>query len=394
MSTNLYQLLLPTSIQPSPLGWTENSRIVFEMNHEGDELQNQTVRFNGILQLRKGGVPITREDLVSLDPDAGVNAFMKQISTKFSQSTAECINLYNRFCKMKNEAKYFQIEHGTSTNAMLEIMAHSNDGDVGTVDSKARIAGGMLFPIDSGSPSEIPFSVDLDIVVNNTNGSNLPFSKTGKITIEILLESNHESGIISGLNPAVTNFSYSLQNIELRYMARPERPSKGPIICTVKTSCHVPSLLNKMNSISFSPASAFDSVVASFIKINHIGEQNSNFAYNTLATEAITEQIEYLEIKQNSQDGSVKFPLVKQTTEILMNALLAFSDNHDYSDTSVRQHGLSYNKLNRAVKTGHLIGFRANNSPAGTKLTVTINLKETPAIPYNAYFYTMGKLIV
>ena len=50
MSTNLYQLLLPTSIQPSPLGWTENSRIVFEMNHEGDELQNQTVRFNGILQ--------------------------------------------------------------------------------------------------------------------------------------------------------------------------------------------------------------------------------------------------------------------------------------------------------------------------------------------------------
>lgn len=395
MSSNLYSLLLPTSIEP-PSGWTENSRIVFELDHEGKQIRPHTVRFNGILQLFKGGVPITATDLLQMDPDSGVNSFIKQITTKMNGSTVECINLYNRFVKMSNEAKYYQVEHATSTNALLELMAHSNDGDVLSVDSKVRIARGMKFPIDSGNPSELPFSIDLDIAVNNCDVP-LPYSRTGKITIELLLDSNHESGLTSTLNPAVTSFSYAFRNCELRYMSDVEKPplkEKPPLVFTVKSLAHTPSLINKMNSISFSPSSEFDSVVCSFIKINHIGEQNSDFKYNTLASEAIEEQIDYLEIKMNSQDGSVKFPLVKQTTEILYNALLAWSDNRDYSDTSIKQHGMSYNKLAQPVKTGQHIGFRCNGSKSGTKLTVTVNLKEAPATPYNAYFYTIGRLIL
>lgn len=396
MSSNLYSLLLPTSIEPKS-GWTENSRIVFELDHEGKQIRPHTVRFNGILQLFKNGVPITATDLLQMDPDAGVNSFIKQITTKMNGSTVECINLYNRFVKMSNEAKYFQVEHASSTNALLELMAHSNDGDVLSVDSKVRIARGMRFPIDpnvgGNEVSELPFSVDLDIAVNNCDVP-LPYSKTGKITIELLLDSNHESGLTSTLDPAVTTFSYAFRNCELRYMSDVEQPINTPLILTVKSLAHTPSLINKMNSLSFSPSSQFDSVVCSFIKINHIGEQNSNFKYNTLASEAIEEQIDYLEIKMNSQDGSVKFPLVKQTTEILYNALLAWSDNRDFADTSIKQHGMSYNKLAQTVPSGQHIGFRCNNSPSGTKLTVTVNLKEAPATPYNAYFFTIGRAIL
>jgi hypothetical protein len=392
MSSNLYSLLLPTSIEPKD-GWTENSRIVFELDHEGKQIRPHTVRFNGILQLFKDATPITATDLLQMDPDAGINSFIKQITTKMNGSTVECINLYNRFVKMSNEAKYFQVEHASSTNALLELMAHSNDGDVLSVDSKCRIANGMLFPIDTGSPSELPFSVDLDIAVNNCDVP-LPYSKTGKITIELLLDSNHESGLTSGLNPAVSTFNYKFRNCELRYMSDVEKPQTQPLILTVKSLAHTPSLINKFNSLSFSPSSQFDSVVCSFIKINHIGEQNSKFEYNTLASEAIAEQIDYLEIKQNSQDGSVKFPLVKQTSEILYNALLAWSDNRDFADTSIKQHGMSYNKLAQTVPTGQHIGFRCNNSPAGTKLTVTVNLKAAPPTPYNAYFYTIGRAIL
>jgi hypothetical protein len=369
------------------------------MDHEGKQIRPHTVRFNGILQLFKGDVPIVQTDLLQMDPDAGINGFIKQITTKMNGSTVECINLYNRFVKMSNEAKYYQVEHASSTNAMLELMTHSNDGDTLADDSKARIANGMLFPINPNAGvnqvSELPFSIDLDIAVNNCDVP-LPYSRTGKITIELLLDSNHECGLTSNLEAPVTTFRYAFRNCELRYMSDIERVSndKMPLMLTVKSLAHTPSLINKMNSLSFSPSSQFDSVVCSFIKINHIGEQNSNFTYNTLASEAIVEQIDYLEVKQNSQDGSVKFPLVKQTTEILYNALLAWSDNRDFADTSIKQHGMSYNKLSiDVVPTGQHIGFRCNGSKSGTKLTVTVNLKAAPTTPYNAYFFTIGKVI-
>jgi hypothetical protein len=394
MSTSNYNLVLPQSVEPVS-GWTPNSRIVFELDHQGHQIRAGTVRFNGVLQLFKGAVPIVKTDLVSFNPNAGINGMILQVSTKFGASSVETINQYGRYCAMENEAKYYQMEHGTQTNAMLELMAFSNNGDVGTADTKCRIAGGLLFPINSGNPSELPFSLDLNCCVNKSEVS-LPYSRTGKITIELLLQSANECGIISGINPAVETFTYKLRNLEMRYMTDLEEKVDGAIILQSVHLSHTPSIINKLNSLSFSPPSSFDSVVCSLINITHSGTANNNFKNDTLASEALIEKIQYLEFKVNGQDDTLTFPLQKQTSEILYNALLAWQPYlRAYDTTSIQQHGLSYNKLNQNVKTGYMLGCRFHGGvDAGSKISMNISLESAPANPYTVYIYTIGRLII
>jgi hypothetical protein len=394
MSTSNYNLVLPQSVEPAGC-WTPNSLIVFEMDHQGHQIRAGTVRFNGVLQLFKGNTPIVRTDFVSLNPNAGINGMILQTSVRFGASSVETINQYGRFCAMENEAKYYQMEHGTQTNAMLELMAYSNNGDVSLADTKCRIASGLLFPINGGNPSEIPFSVDLNCCVNKSEVS-LPYSRTGKITIELLLQSANDCGIISNINPSVETFTYKLRNLEMRYMTDLEEKAEGAIILQCVHLSHTPSIINKLNSLSFSPPSSFDSVVCSLINITHSGTANNSFTHDTLASEALIEQIQYLEFKVNGQDDTLTFPLQKQTSEILYNALLAFNPMmRAYDTTSIQQHGLTYNKLNQTVKTGYMLGCRFHGGvDAGSKVAMNIALASPPANPYTVYIYTIGRLII
>ena len=390
---SVYSQVLPTSVEPAK-GFAANERVVFEINHQNQQIRPKSVRLNGVLQLWRdhvGGTPVDDSDQLYLDPDAGVNGFIYQISTEFGNSNVETINDYGRWVKMKNEATYAQLDHCTSTDSMLELMTYSQDGQKG---GKAKINQtlGMKFPIDATS-SELPFSVDLDICVNNSVEP-LPYKRTGQIKLSILTQDNTRCGMRTTVTPNTNTYCYSMKYLEVRYLADPEAEKAGAIILETKSLDHIPTLVNKYSGVQFSPSHAFDSVVCSFLKTGHDAKANDFTTYNYLETESITEQIDYLEVKINNKDNVLEYPLIKQTSEILYNYLLAWHPYiHPLTEATVSKHGLTYSKLSNHVGFGvglHLYG----GVDAGTKVAFNISLKSVPADSYRMFFYSIGKLII
>jgi hypothetical protein len=402
MSNNLYCQVLPTSVEPQ-YGFKANDRVVFQINHDGQQIRPKSIRFNGVMQLWRDATFSTKVDATDklmLDPDSGINGMIRQITTRFGNSTVECINEFGRWCKIKNEARYYQLDNCTSTNSMLEGMTYSNDANVDGDDLKINLTQGMLFPLN-GNVSEIPFSIDLDIAPN-TSTVPLPYSRTGGIEISIILQDNTKCGMIAKGGKQNTNYCYTMRNLELRYLAEPEKASAGSIILETKTNDHIPTILTKVAGIQFSPSHPFDAIVACFLKQGH-DSTASNLNYNYLQSEAITEKIEYLEFKVDSHDDILQYPLMKQTSEIVYNYLLAWHPYiNAYEDVEVKRHGLTYTKLGNSpannasnVPSGYGIGVHLYGGiDAGAKVSFNISLKDTPADNYRCFFYAIGKLLI
>jgi hypothetical protein len=393
--SNLYNLVLPTSVEPQG-GWKANDRCVFKINHTGQQMREHSVRLNGVLQLWRDAAQtqkVTAADKLTMNPNAGFNGIIRQISTKFQGSVVETINEYGRFVAMKNEARYFQLDHATSSDAMLELMSFSNDAYLDTtVDVKTTLTQGMKFPLDTNA-SELPFSVDLDICVNSS-GVPLPYSRTGEIEISIILQDNTKIGLVSKAESQGI-YTYALKNLEMRFLSDPEQPAQGAIVLESKSNDHIPTILNRFSTIEFTPAHAFDTVICSFLKAGHDSAYN-NANYDYLATEAITEQIEFMEFKINGQDNVLQYPLMKQTSEIIYNYLLAWKPFiHSGDEMVVKKHGLSYAKLNNTIKTGYGVGVQLHGGvDANSRVSFQISLREAPTPAYRMFCYTIGKLIL
>ena len=401
-NNQLYNIVLPTSVEP-PSGFKANDRVVFKMNHQNQQIRPKSVRLNGMLQLWRDAAytdPIVAADKFMLNPNAGVNGIIRQIQVKFGSSNVETINEYARFVAMKNEAKYYQLDNATSTNSMLELMTFSNDAFDGGNDLKINVTQGMKFPVDvntaqgkqPGDVSELPFSLDLDICVNNSVEA-IPYSRTGEIEIAIIFQDNVKCGFVSRASSQGV-YTYTVRNLEIRFLAEPEQPHSGAIILETKSNDHIPTVLTKIAGIEFSPSHAFDSVVCSFLKATHDSAYN-NMNYDYLATEAITELIDYMEFKINGQDNVLQYPLTKQTSEILYNYLLAWKPYiHAYDDMEVKKHGLTYTKLGD-TSTGYGVGVHLHGGvDAGAKVSFQISLNTAPTIPYRMFCYAIGRLII
>lgn len=393
--SNLYNLVLPTSVEPQG-GWKANDRCVFKINHTGQQMREHSVRLNGVLQLWRDAEQtqkVTAADKLTMNPNAGFNGIIRQISTKFQGSVVETINEYGRFSAMKNEARYYQLDHATSSDAMLELMSFSNDAYLdAAVDVKTTLTQGMKFPLDTNA-SELPFSIDLDICVNSSVVP-LPYSRTGEIEISIILQDNTKIGLVSKAEEQGI-YTYALKNLEMRFLSDPEQPSQGAIILESKSNDHIPTILNRFSTIEFTPAHAFDTVICSFLKAGHDSAYN-NASYDYLATEAITEQIEFMEFKINGQDNVLQYPLMKQTSEILYNYLLAWKPFiHSGDEMVVKKHGLTYAKLNNTLKTGYGVGVHLHGGiDANSRVSFQISLREAPSPAYRMFCYTIGKLIL
>ena len=400
MSNQLYNVNVPTSVENAN-GWIANDRCVFKMNFPNRQLRPGSVRLNGALCLSKAGVTITPADKVTLNPNAGVSGFISQIIVKMGGAIVETINEFGRFVALKNEAKYYQLDNACSTDSMLELMTYSNDALLFS-DFKNEIPCGSLLQVNSSdsaaSAGQMPFSVDLDICLNACLQA-IPYSRTGECEIDIILQANDKCGMVQGGTDNPTTLSYALRNLELRYLTDPEVPVQGAIILGIKDLVHTPSIINKINALEYTATKAFDAVVCSFVRSSHISG-NNNFKFDYLASEALVEQIEALDVKVNNTDSVVKFMMRLQTVEILYNYLLAFQPYiNAYDEIEVKRHGLTYNKLStvegNATATGFGIGMNFHGGvDSGNSVTFNVNLFSAPSSQYNVYIYSLGKLII
>jgi hypothetical protein len=392
-SLESYELILPTSVQPQN-GWRANDRIQFRVNYTGKEIKAGTVRLNGLLQLWSDSdctVPAAEADKLVLNPNAGINGFFKQIQVSTEmQGNIETINDFGRLIAMENEAKYYQMDHGTSSDSMMEIMTYQNDNLLNATDFKQNVTSGLKFPITENA-TEIPFSVDLAVCLNQTGGVNIPQSKTGVIELNIILQDNTKVGMRSFGNQQNVEYTYTMTNCEIRFTSLSEQKMTAPLLMQVRSSAAIPVVLNKVSGIEFSAAHPFSSVMCSFLMESH-NNSNTLLEYDYLATEAplVEEQIDVLEYKLNGQDGPLQYPLTFQTSEILQNYILSMS----YANKT-NKHGFSYPKLTAETPTGYGVGVNLGGLvPAGTRSSFLITLKRAPATPYRMFCYCAGVISI
>ena len=157
-----------------------------------------------------------------------------------------------------------QIDLATTTDSMLELMTYSNDGKEED-QIKTNANSGLKFP--QKSEAEQPFSLDLDICINNSQEP-IPYSRTGDIELELILQSVVNSGLIyaGSSDHANVQLGYYMNNLEVRYMADEEQKIDGAIVMETKSSSHIITVQNKLATAEWRPAHAFDSVVMSFRK--------------------------------------------------------------------------------------------------------------------------------
>lgn len=387
MSNIPYKLSLPTTIEPQD-GFRSNDRVVFKLPvTQGTQCRKGSVRLNGMCQLLKlngSGVPIpiAPEDKVYLNPNAGISGCIRQITSSVNGQIVETINEYGRYVASSNEAKYFQVDGCTTGDSMLELMTFSNDSYAigGAPDAKMQAYTGLLFP-SNPSQSELPFSIDLDIAVNS---SHMPSSKVQEMEVSIILQDANKCGLVSR-SDTPTAFLFAFKTLQMRYICDAET-HKGPVVLEVKNNSFIGTALNKISNLEHSPAVPFNSIYAVFLKQ---GNDNTatNFVYDYLASEAITEKVDYFEVKVNGQNDYLQFPLRFIQTEQQYNYLLA----HHVGEEGALKHGLSYGKLAQTLKTGYGLGCPFTEElPAGTRIAFNLALQSAPVNAYRAFFYTKG----
>jgi len=388
MSNIPYKLTLPTTIEPVS-GFKSNDRIVFKLPiMPGQQCRKGSVRLNGMLQLLKlngngESIPIVEADKVYLNPNAGVSGCIRQITSSVNGQIVETINEYGRYVASSNEAKYFQLDGCTKGDSMLELMTYSNDAyQTGSApDAKMQAYTGLLFPANA-SQSELCFSVDLDIVLNS---SDMPASKIQEMELSIILQDANKCGLVSR-SGTPTTFLFAMKTLQVRYICDAET-FKGPVVVEVKNNSFIGTALNRISNLEHSPAVPFNSIFCTFLKQ---GNDNTatNFIYDYLASEAITEGVDYFEVKVNGQSDYLQFPLRFKQTEMTYNYLLA----HHVGEEGALKHGLSYGKLaQEPIKTGYGLGCPFTEQlPQGTRIGFNIALNSAPALAYRAFFYTKG----
>lgn len=401
MSNIPYKLSLPTSIEPQK-GFRSNDRVVFKLPvTQGQQCRKGSIRLNGMLQLLKldgngEEIPIADTDKVYLNPNAGVSGCIRQITSSVNGQIIETINEYGRYCSSAAEAKYFQVDGCTTGDSMLELMTYSNDAyQTGSApDAKMKAYTGLSFPPDAPTvipvpnqpplilqQSELPFSIDLDIALNS---SDMPASKVQEMEVSIILQDVTKCGLVSR-SGTPTTFLYAFKTLQMRYICDAET-HKGPIVIEVKNNSFIGTALNKISNLEHSPAVPFTSIYAVFLKQGH-DNTSTSFTYDYLATEAITEKVDYFEVKVNGQNDYLRFPLRFIQAEQQYNYLLA----HHVGEEGALRHGLSYGKLSQALETGFGLGCPFSEElPAGTRIAFNIALNSAPQAAYRAFFYTKG----
>ena len=382
-----YKLSLPTTIEPQ-VGFRSNDRVVFKLPVvQGQQCRKGSVRLNGMLQLLKlngngEAIPIVEADKVYLNPNAGISGCIRQITSSVNGQIVETLNEYGRLIASSNEAKYFEYDGATTGDSMLELMTYSNDDyQTGSApDAKMSAYTGLLFP-SNAAQSELPFSIDLDIALNSAT---MPGSKVQEMELSIILQDANKCGLVSR-SGTPTAFLFAMKTLQVRYICDAET-MKEPVVLEVKNNSFIGTALNKISTLEHSPAVPFTSMFATFLKQGH-DNTSTSFTYDYLASEAITEGVDYFEVKINGASDFLRFPLRFKQTEMAYNYLLS----HHVGEEGALKHGLSYGKLAQTVKTGYGLGCPFTEElPAGTRVAFNIALNNAPALAYRAFFYTKG----
>jgi hypothetical protein len=385
-----YHYSIPTTVEPAlngtnPGGFTSADRFVIRTDiNKGSQTKPATHRLAGLVIIQKyvnnAWTAIEASDYVRLDPYAGVSGFLYSLSVRVNDIEYESILEYGKLTSILNKCKYMSYDMACNSDSVMELMNYPSDMYMDSTATNAKSMQGMLFPIDTEA-AEMPFSLDLMCGVNKVA---IPSSRADKIEFSFRLQDVNKSGLTS---PTAAPFRFFLKNVELRFMTETEQPRQGPLVMPIYNHSFLASIINKVNSITHSPASPFHTMFMTFLKNSHINTGSNDFTKSYLTDEALTEKPALVEFKVNNSSDVLKYPLRFIGSEILYQFMRAVKQGWTNSGD------ITYASLAQTIKANFGIGsILSKQYPPNTSVSVNIQLETVPTEPYSCFVYTIGEI--
>ena len=199
-----YKSVFPDSVKTS---YNPNENISFSMEFSNESLVGGSVRLYGQVNFKVGGVDTLGTD--TIDTLTGVHSAISSISVSTAnQGVIQQLLQPARFRKMRQQA----------SQDVGDLVSRSDN--VTALCTARTNQMNSLLKGKAGSENIQPFCIPLDVCLNQTNG-NVPFSKTGKITIDLRTASAFQ--FMNGTNATA---KYELNDLELHYQTAPENPKE------------------------------------------------------------------------------------------------------------------------------------------------------------------------
>ena len=313
-------------------------------------------------------VPIELADNVFINPYAGMNVFISNVSTSINDRVIESLAQYPRICAMDTQAKYTLEELTCSTESASELKG--NNVNVILVKPNA------------------PFSFSPNICLNKTS-DDLGSSKYTFCKIMMTLSSALEALYVSTpepQNPTISTLSFAITNLQLHWIETLEVKNPNPVVFNINylVTQTVLSSNSNLNCVSPNP---YDSVSVSFIQ-----QANRNNLYKDSNMCEYIRDIQRVEFTiNNSAYGPLTYAIGAGDSPPYQDLAINYlkSLNGDPDKNSI---------VNRLLQENGSFGMgMAYSSSQNDKLGIALTLSSTSDFqisqsPYDACIYINGYL--
>lgn len=304
----LYHQVTPTSEQAS---YTEFDQPTFLISvGSGRSLVKNSVRILGDLNIY-GASGVTTTGGRLFNRNAGAHSFFDSMTTSFAGGQSKG-SVGGQIENLTNYSRWVAMNGVASLNED-DMLNASNQCELRGVNNlvMAQYAGGVTPDLTTGTAvyAPIDFSLKPEVCLNRMSGGDLPFDKTGIVTLMTTLARNAQA--VFGANQDV-NTTYELVNLRCTYMSvldekvpqptvmNVEYPIKSNILTgTATLSTNVPAVCSGV-SINFIQTQHFGVNVFDSLRLENPAQLQSvqyimNDKTNSLITYKITDQTEMLE---------------------------------------------------------------------------------------------------
>lgn len=263
LKSNIYiyeMVMFYNAAQPSNIrdSYTQHSQVDWLVRQTaGREIIANSFRVTGNLTITKTTpdapstpVPIVLADKVFINPYAGMNVFISNVSTSINDRVIESLAQYPRICSMDTQARHTLEELTCSTESASELKG--NNGNVILCKPNA------------------PFSFSPNICLNKTS-DNLGSSKYTFCKIMMTLSSALEALYVSTPQPdtpLINSLSFSLTNLQLHWTETLEMKNPNPVVFNINYLV-TQTVLSSNSNLNVVCPNPYDSVSVSFIQQSH-----------------------------------------------------------------------------------------------------------------------------
>ena len=314
-------------------------------------------------------VPIVLADSVYINPYAGANVFISNVSTSINDRVIESLAQYPRICAMDTQAHNTLEELTCSTESASELKG--NNGNVILCKPNA------------------PFSISPNICLNKTSddlgSSKYTFCKI-MMTLSSALEALYISTPIPGGTPPIASLNFSLTNLQLHWVETLEVKNPNPVVFNINylVTQTVLSSNSNLNVVSPNP---YDSVSCSFIK--QVNRNNLYYDSNMCEYLRDVERVEFT--VNNAAYGPLTYAIGAGQSppyqDLALNYLKSLNGDPDKNCI-----------VNRLLQENGCFGMgMAYSSAQNDKLGIALTLSSTSDFaisqnPYDACIFINGYL--